>query len=317
MLPSSAVLVGLAKELNVTLDFLMSSQVEVLKGLHVRGRIRASARDLARVEATLVDHLERYLAIESIFDLRDSVQWIECLEIGKDLCEERIEEKALELREVWSVGIDPIPSVTTLLEDKGIKIVLDDLPESIDGLACDAIREGKANIQAVIVSTRLSQERRRFTLIREMAHNLLGSTSESSNLERKACERFASAFLIPRPHLIAQVGSSRHRLTYFEIMRLKQMYGVPAATMLDRLGQVGILPLHAVRRGFSTFARRWRIEEPEPSACDRKGLSEEVPNRFDFLVSRAVGERLISSARAATLLNESVEEVELRINGHV
>ena len=317
MLPSSAVLVGLAKELNVSLDFLMSSQVEVLKGLNVRSRVRASARDLACVEAIVIDHLERYLAIEDILDLRDSVRWIECIETGSDPCDESIEEKALELREAWSVGLDPIPCVTTLLEDKGVKIVLDDLPESIDGLACDAIRERKANIQAVIVSTRLSQERRRFTLIREIARSLLGSTSVDSNLEEKVSERFASAFLIPSPHLIARVGSVRRRLTYYEVIRLKQIYGVPAATMLDRLGQVGILPPHTVRWAFSTFARRWRIEEPEPSACDTNGIRDEVPNRFNFLVSRAVGERLISSVRAATLLNESVEEVELRLNGRL
>lgn len=317
MLPSSAVLVGLAQELNVSLDFLMSSQVEVLEGLKVRSRVRANTRDLACVEAILIDHLERYLAIEDILDLRDSVRWIECLEIGDDPCNERVEEKALELRGAWSVGLDPIPSVSNLLEERGIKVVLDELPASIDGLACDAIRTGKANIQTVIVSTRLSQERRRFTLIREIARSLVGSTSVDPNLEEKASERFASAFLIPSPHLIARVGSSRRRLTYDEIIRLKQIYGVPAATMLDRLGQVGILPLQTVRRAFSTFARRWRIEEPEPISCGLHGDIEDVPNRFDFLVSRAIGERMISSVRAASLLNVSVEAIELRINGPI
>ena len=75
MLPSSAVLVGLGNTLGVSLDFLMSSQVESLDGLDSRRHFHSSARDRARAEAFLIDHLERHLAIERILDLPRSTDW--------------------------------------------------------------------------------------------------------------------------------------------------------------------------------------------------------------------------------------------------
>ena len=53
-------------------------------------------------------------------------------------------------------------------------------------------------------------------------------------------------------------------ITYYEIIRLKHMYGVSVAAMLVRLGQVGVLTPAAVRRTFRTFAPSWRRSEPEP-----------------------------------------------------
>ena len=63
MMPSSAVLVGLGKALDVSLDFLMSAQVEVLDGLEFRKHSGTSARDRAKAEAIVIDNLERYLVI--------------------------------------------------------------------------------------------------------------------------------------------------------------------------------------------------------------------------------------------------------------
>ena len=69
MMPSSAVLVGLGQALDVSLDFLMSSQVEVLDGLEFRKHSSTSARDRAKAEAVLIDNLERYLTIEEVLGI--------------------------------------------------------------------------------------------------------------------------------------------------------------------------------------------------------------------------------------------------------
>ena len=47
-------------------------------------------------------------------------------------------------------------------------------------------------------------------------------------------------------------------------MHLKRLYGVSAAAMLYRLGQVGVLSSSRVQRAFATFARSWHSTEPEP-----------------------------------------------------
>ena len=69
MMPSSAVLVGLGKALDVSLDFLMSAQIEVLDGLEFRKDSGTSRRDRARAEAVLIDNLERYLTIEEVLSI--------------------------------------------------------------------------------------------------------------------------------------------------------------------------------------------------------------------------------------------------------
>ena len=69
MMPSSGVLVGLAKALDVSLDFLISHQVTSLEGVEFRRRASALEREKAFVESEVIDHVERYLAIEEILDI--------------------------------------------------------------------------------------------------------------------------------------------------------------------------------------------------------------------------------------------------------
>ena len=73
MVPSSAVLIGLGKALDLSPDFLMSARVEALDAVEFRKHSGASARDRARTEAVVMDSLERCLAIEHILDIEAGV----------------------------------------------------------------------------------------------------------------------------------------------------------------------------------------------------------------------------------------------------
>ena len=315
MLPSSSVLMGLAKALDVSLDFLMSAQVAALEGLEFRKHSATSARDRARAEAILIDNLERYLAVEEILDVRSSTEWVEGHRYDSVASESEIDEQADALRNLWNLGMDPIPSLCELLEEKGIKVVEVDLPERINGLACHVMRDGKRVAEAVVVSSRINVERKRFTLAHELAHRIIRSTGNPAvNLET-AMNRFAGAFLMPARHVITEVGGKRNRLTYYEIVRLKHAYGVSAAALLVRLGQLEILPTNAVRHAFATYARTWRKNEPSSIDEDSGFAAFEKPRRFQSLVSRAVGEELISPVRAASLLDKPLDYVERLISG--
>ena len=315
MLPSSAVLVALGKALDVSLDFLMSAQVEELDGLEFRKHSRASARDRARAEAVLIDHLERYLAIEHILDIPASIDWVKRRRCDSIASATEIDGKADALRNAWQLGMDPIPSLCELLESKGIKVIEDDLPERINGLACRVLRDGKPAAEAVIVSNRINVERKRLTLAHELAHRIIRSTGNPAIKLEKAMNRFAGAFLIPGQHLLALAGARRSRITCYEIMRLKRIYGVSATAMLMRLGQVGVLSPGAVQHAFVTYARSWRKAEPEPIPHNHGFAALERPRRFQRLVSRAIGEELISPARAAALLNQPLDSIEQQIGG--
>jgi len=316
MMPSSSVLVGLGKALGVSLDFLMSAQVESLSGVEFRKHSGTTAQDRARAEAIVIEKLEDYLTIEDILGLSPAPDPFGSVRCDAVRSYEEVDSKARELRRHWELGTDPIPSMTDLLEEKGIKVIEADLPERFDGLACEVKRSGgRPDTDVVVISTHTNVERKRFNLAHELAHRVIRSTADPAIKLEKAMHRFAAAFLAPTEHLRQEVGSGRHGITYLELIRLKQFYGMSAAAMLIRLRDVALLPEATVEYAFRTYARSWRTQEPQPIR-DGEGLGAfEKPRRFERLVYRALAEELIAPARAAQLLKRSLASVEREIRG--
>ena len=316
MLPSSSVLIGLGKALGVSLDFLMGGQVQELKGIEFRKHSSTSAQDKAKAEALVIEKLENYLAIEEIVGVAAPKNPFEKLITSQLESYDEVDKIARNLRKEWKLGIDPIASMTKLLEDKGIKVIEASLPERFDGLTCEVHRgRDKPETDVIVVSDRTNIERKRFTLAHELAHRIILSTGDPKIHLEKAMNRFAGAFLVPHEHLINEVGASRHGMTYHELIRLKRLYGVSAAAMLMRLGQVGVLSAAAIDYAFRTYAKPWRKSEPEPIQDDEGFAAFEKPQRYKNLVWRALGEELISPVRAAQLLNLPLASVEREIRG--
>jgi Zn-dependent peptidase ImmA (M78 family)/transcriptional regulator with XRE-family HTH domain len=317
MMPSSSVLVGLGKALGVSLDFLMSGQVAELSGVEFRKHSGTSAKDRAHAEALVVEKLEDYLAIEDILglgDAEDPFAEVRCDAVGSP---DEIEHKARELRSKWELGNDPIPSITDLLEKKGVKVIEADLPERFDGLACAVKRTGdKPDTEVLVISSRTNIERKRFNLAHELAHRVIKDVVDPVGMKlEKTMHRFAGAFLAPADHLRKEVGEGRQGITYHELIRLKRFYGMSAAAMLIRLRDVGLLPEATVDYAFRTYARAWRTDEPSPIK-DGQGLGAfEKPLRFERLVYRALAEDMISPVRAAQFLNAPLTKIEEEMRG--
>lgn len=135
MMPSSAVLVGLGKALDVSLDFLMSSRTDGLEGLEHRSHSRASSRDRTRTEIVLIDILDRYQTIEEILGMPSRGDSFADRYPQRAATERQVDETADKLRDVWDLGVDPMPGLCELLEKKGIKVSEADLPDAVSGLA--------------------------------------------------------------------------------------------------------------------------------------------------------------------------------------
>lgn len=316
MMPSSTVLLALAKALDVTPDYLLSDQVEQLEAVEFRKLSATSVRERATVEAEVIDRLQRYLAIEEILSL-DSGEWPapKCGDrfIAKD---NEAESLADDLRTEWDLGIDPIPNMTELLEDRGIKVLILPLPKKVSGLTCLVSRpEKKAKVPVIVVNDSHNLERRRHTLAHELAHRLIKDDSPVDH--EKASAVFAGAFLVTKKHLIREIGKDRKALSFQELINLKRMYRVSAASLLMRLKQVGIVDDSTVTYAFQTFARTWRREEPNPLEDERKGQKFERPRRFERLCYRALAEKLISPGKAGELLQRSLAEIEQGMRGPV
>ena len=316
MMPSSRVLVGLGRALEVSLDFLMGGQVEGLEAVEFRRHAGTSAKDRARAEVLLTEQLENYLAIEYILELEPSPDPFGGLRSDQIRDLEEAEDLAIRLRREWNLGFGPIPSMTGLLESKGFKLIEADLPERFDGLACTVKLTGsRPDTEALVVSSRVHIERRRFTLARELAQRAIRTVAELDIRHEEAMNRFAQALLVPGEHLRAQAGSNRHGFTYGELVRLKHMYGVPASVMLTRLREVGVVSAAALDRAFRGYLRIWRRREPAP-ILSKEGLGAfEKPRRFEDLVWRGLGEQLFAPVRGAELLRRSLREVGDELRG--
>jgi Zn-dependent peptidase ImmA (M78 family)/transcriptional regulator with XRE-family HTH domain len=313
MMPSSSVLVGMARALGVSLDFLMSSQVVALEGVEFRKRASVSEREKALIEGEVVDHVERYLAVEEILALPDAGSALDSIQPIVVPTLDAAEFRADWLRDRWEIGKDPIPSMTALLEERGIRVIEIDAPDSFSGLTCVVRRSGNKAPIRVVVHRHFNVERDRFTLAHELAHAVI-SDCQGAKAEM-AMNRFAGALLVPADHLRGEVGTGRTAFGYEELVRLKHIYGVSMMCLLYRLKDVGAITDDRLKGLFRTPARSWLKDEPIPLSEEGDIAKLEKPKRFDSYVYRALAEGLITSVRAADLLRKPVRDVEAAVSG--
>ena len=115
---------ALAKALGVSLSYLLDTQGIELSGVEFRTKANTTAKDRAHVETEVLEWIERYLQIEMILDL-DSAEWqcpVPCPAVA-----DRYRTRPRNLPKMpamnGSSGIDPIPNMTELLEEKGLKVL--------------------------------------------------------------------------------------------------------------------------------------------------------------------------------------------------
>lgn len=316
MMPSSGVLLSLSKAMNVSLAYLMDTQGLELTGVDFRTKANTTAKDRANVETEVLEWIERYLQIERILEL-NSAEWKSPMPQFRRLnAVEDAEKLAYDVRNEWNLGLDPIPNMTELLEEKGLKVLIESLPERVSGFTCLVKRnQNQTELPVVVVNRQFSLERRRMTLAHELAHRIIDPSALNEKDEEKAATYFAGALLMPREHLEREVGKHRHRLGYKELMDLKRLYRVSGAALLVRLKNIGIIDEPTLTYAFQSVARTWRTQEPEQlEPIDFRG-AQESPVRFERLCYRALAEGLISLTKAAELLRKPIQDVEAELKG--
>ena len=309
-MPGSGVLIALADALCVSVDYLLSAEELELEGVDFRKKAIASAREEAQLEARTIHMLERYLAVEDRLNLR-SVDWEQPRSEPYPVADLRDDEdEARSVREDWGLGNDPIPKLSELLEERGIKVMSLDLDE-IDGLAAKVRRKDRAASRVIVIKKSSWSERKRFNLAHELGHMVLAP--EGGVDEEKAAHRFAGAFLMPADVLRSEVGAHRSSISIGELVALKERFGVSIQALAYRCKDVGILSQASLGKLFRIFAERgWRSPPYEEPA--RMKPEEEEPRRFERLCYRALAEQVIGEARAAELLGISVRELDARLD---
>jgi Zn-dependent peptidase ImmA (M78 family) len=293
------------------MEFLVAPLEVRLGALDFRKKSGTSARDRHLVEATVLEHVERYLLVEEVLELK-SAAWSAPFAPRPVATNDDVERLATRLREAWELGEAPIPDVTELLEEKGIKVMHLELPEGVSGLTCMVERADMPSVPVIVVNSLHGIERRRLTLAHELAHRILTATSID---EEKAANRFAGAFLMPASHLREQVGKHRAGFGVAELMVTKRLYGVSAAALLVRFRDLGIITQETLVYAFQTFGRTWRKTEPQPIAANGDAAPREQPQRFQRLCYRALAEGLITISKASELLRKPVAAIDKEMRG--
>ena len=308
-MPSSGVLIALAAALDVPVDYLASDREMALEAIEFRRKKLTGSREVARIEATVMHLMERYLTIEEFLGL-PSVAWDKPRAapwpVLRDLAE--TEHAAQGLRDHWGLGAVPISNLVRLSEDRGIKVVSTEL-RSVDGLTANVRRGDGSAASVIVVNNEHWGERQRFTIAHELGHMVLDVDSKVDN--EAAAHRFAGAFLMPADTLRAEVGRCRSSVSWDELIELKRIFGVSLQAIAHRCKELGIFSNALFRRLFAEFKRQgWR----SPPYREPLAMVGEKPRRFERLCFRAVVEGAISEAKAAELLGHSVHELNRRLD---
>ena len=308
-MPSSGVLISLADALDVSVDYLASDSDIHLEAVDFRRKRLINRREETQVEARVLHLLECYLTVEEILRL-PTVAWDMPREapwpVLHDLAE--AEHAALGLRAHWGLGLDPIPNLVELLEERGIKVLSMNLT-NVEGLTARVRRDDRRVASVIVVNQGDWGERQRFTVAHELGHMVLDVAPKID--DEKAAHRFAGAFLMPAETLRAEIGKHRKSMGWSELFDLKRIFGVSVQALTYRCKDLGIFENVLFRLLFSEFTRRgWRrAPYKEPWA-----MPGERPMRFERLCFRALAEGAISEAKAAELLGHSVHELNRRMD---
>lgn len=157
---------------------------------------------------------------------------------------DEIEEFAITIRKEWGLGLGPIDNVISLLESKGIIVIL--IPESFHEIGAFSAWYGKRPF--IFLLDKDSPSKLRFDAIHELGHLLMHADVKPGDqiLEREA-NRFSSAFLLPRPPF-SQECPRRFVLEHF--YELKERWKVSVAALVRRAFDLNILSEASYRRAY-------------------------------------------------------------------
>ena len=307
--PGSAVLIALSHALGVSVDYLVGDQEMVLEGVEFRKKQITSKKEQAQIQAKALHLIERYLMVEEILGL-PSAEWDKPREAPFPVVEIGEADRAAQyLREHWNLGIDPIPNLVELLEERGIKVLVVDSDENIDGLAAQVRRSRGEPVPVIVIRHGVHGERQRFNLAHELGHMVMDVQGDDKFRE-KAAHRFAGAFLMPAEGLWSNVGRHRSSIGWGELFALKKLYGASVQAITYRCQDLGVFPPVLSQKLFREFSRLGFRSAPN---YEPDHLPEEKAGRFDRLCYRALAEGAISEPKTAELLNITVRELNRRM----
>ena len=309
MMPNSSVLVALATALDVDPDYFFRPFTFDLNEFKVsfRKKSNTSAKDVNALKVRIQDEVERYLEVEEILGKEnDTVLQTDGERLNTPA---QMQEQAKRLRDEWHLGYDAIGNVQDVLEEHGIKVICTEAPSGFDGVS--GIVNGNANI-VVLNKNQSHVERRRFTTMHELGHLLFDkrfSPTLTLREREKLCDVFANEMLLPTI-VVRSVFSPGEKISTFEVRRLQIVYGISFDAIIHKLHDMGIIS----DSKYKTYCIRKNHDDAWKQFVEATYYQEAFSTKFETMVYAAAAKDLISTSKAANLLNCSVSTVRKHLN---
>ena len=207
------------------------------------------------------------------------------------------------IRKEWGLGEDGIIDVLGLLENKGIKVIEFDATNDFDGLS------GTVDNDIIIVLNSNIQptERKRFTALHELGHLIMSfDESVDEKAKEKLCHTFASEFLIPTKvfkEILGDITKSPLNIPYFA--EIQQNFGITIDALIKKAHEESII----TDNRYKSYHIRKNTNAVFKAFVEASRVKKEEPHRFVSLVYNAYSKSIISSSKAATLLNIPINNV--------
>jgi transcriptional regulator with XRE-family HTH domain len=296
--PSPLVLNKLAAVLRVKAVYLWSEPTVKVEFVAYRKRSALPKREQEKVESLTIQMLEERVRLQSLTEQAGQVD----LPIKRWAVQklEDAECAAEELRRNWNLGLDPIASFVSVLEDHSIQVVEIDADDRFDGISAIASDEEGRRLGAAVVTQRgMPGERQRLNLAHELGHLILKVAAKVD--EEKAAFRFGAALLAPAVAVLRETGTKRTLIQTAELLLLKRRFGLSMQALLFRLRELDVITESSYKQWCMDINRLgWRKREPGD-------LPPEQPQWLRQQVLHLLAEGLISREDAETAIGETVE----------
>ena len=305
--PSSGILLALAKSLGVRTEYFFRRVSVTLEREDVKHRDHQELpeKEERKVLADIKEQLERWFELDEFIPTPWSVPFKRPKKLDNYIVYsyDQIEDVAINMRNEWKLGLNPIPDLIDTFESKGIKVLITryDGHKHFNGLSA------QVNDSPVIVlgaGKAWAGDRQRFTLAHELGHLVLDGILDEALDEEVACHRFAGAFLAPKDAVFNAFGQRRSRIELQELYLLKHEWGLSMQAWSYRIKELGIISKATHGELWRTHLRKWKANKIEPG----EQCGQEKTRLFPQLVYRALAEDVIGESKAAELLGMNVSE---------
>ncbi len=296
--PSAAVMNRLAAALGVkTMDLWAEPIIEVEFVAYRKGS-GLLKRDEAVAEGLVREGLQARVQLQDLIQQPDTVDLpVRALPIGSL---EDAERAAEDLRARWDLGLDPICSMTSMLEDRSVHVFEIEASDKFDGISAIAHQDDRVRAAAVVTRRGLPGERQRLDLAHELGHLVLNAATAVD--EESAAFRFGGAFLAPAKAVRREVGDARSVISVKELLLLKQRYGISMQALVRRFYDLEIINASHYKWWCVEINRRhWRRSEPQ-------ALPPEQPQWLPRSTLHALAEGLLTREQAESILGRSLEQ---------